>query len=97
MKLLLHSVQIAVVAFAVAMLFGCSQQQLIAANSRLIAAERVAYAACKAREQAPIVAQALRNTVEDMVPGGSIARGVIAGSCELILANPNTTVTFTTE
>lgn len=96
---LIHETAIlTVAAFLVALLFGgCTNAQLEATNKRLIAAEAVAYTACVARQKAPIVAQALRDTVEDMVPGGSVARGVVAGSCELILANPGTTITFMTK
>lgn len=90
-----YTVEIMVVAFVLFMLFGCTDAQLTATNEHLKAAEAVAYTACLTRQKAPIVAQALRDTVEDMVPGGSIARGVIAGSCEIVLANPGTTLTFT--
>lgn len=92
-----YTVELIVAAFLVALTFlsGCTDPQLNAVNQRLIAAEKVAYAACLARQKAPIVAQALRDTVAEMVPGGSIAHGIIAGSCELILASPGT-VTFTT-
>lgn len=90
-----YAVELALIAFLIALLFGCTSEQLTATNDRLKAAEAVAYTACLTRQKAPIVAQALRDTVEDMVPGGSIARGVIAGSCEIVLANPGTTLTFT--
>lgn len=87
-------VESALLTFMVVWLFGCTNAQLDAANARLIAAEKVAYTACLTRQRAPIVAQAMRDTLTDMVPGGTVAKGVIAGSCEVILANPGTTVTF---
>lgn len=89
-------VEVACIAFVCALLLGCSSAQVEATNKRLVAAEAVAYTACQTRARAPVVAQALRDTLEDMVPGGSIARGVISASCEVVLANPNTTLTFTT-
>lgn len=92
-RAILWAIEATAISFLVMMLFGCSIEQT---NSRLIEAERVAYTACLARSRAPIVAQALRDTLEDMVPGGTIAHGVIAGSCEVVLANPGTTVTFMT-
>jgi len=96
-RLLLDSVLCGAATFGLVLLFGgCTDAQLRKTNERLVAAQAVAYTACLARQTAPGVADALRNTVEDMVPGASLARGVIAGSCELILAHPNTTITFTT-
>lgn len=91
----LWAIEATVLSFIVMMLFGCTTEQIEQTNRRLIEAERVAYTACLARERAPIVAQALRDTLESTT-GGTIAHGVIAGSCEVILANPGTTVTFMT-
>lgn len=95
-RLVLDSIILGMATFIIVlMLQGCTNAQLTAANRRLIAAEAVAYTACQTRAKAPIVAQAMRDTLEDMVPGGSLAHGAIAASCEVILANPNTTLTFT--
>jgi hypothetical protein len=96
LRLLLDSTLAAAAVFGVVLLFGgCTDAQLRKTNDRLVAAQAVAYTACLARQNEPVVATALRNTLEDMVPGASLARGVIAGSCDVILAHPNTTLTFT--
>jgi hypothetical protein len=90
------AVEATLISFLLVMLFGCTTEQIEQTNRRLIESERVAYTACLARERAPIVALALRTALEEAVPGGTVAHGVIAGSCEVILANPGTTVTFMT-
>lgn len=95
-RLVLDCIVLGTAAFIIALMLGaCTPTQLQSTNARLVAAEAVAYTACQTRANAPIVARAMRDTLEDMVPGGSIARGVIAASCEVVLANPGTTLTFT--
>lgn len=95
-RLLRYSAELAILAFVVAVLFGCTDAQLDAANKRLVAAETVAYSACKARQDQPVVASALREAAASVVPGASTMQGVISASCSVLLANPGTTVTFTT-
>lgn len=70
----------ALIALALLLLGGCSS----AWDDRFKAAETVAVAACKARADAPIVATAIRNALEESAPGGTVARGVVTASCELL-------------
>jgi hypothetical protein len=75
-------VEAAVATFVLMMLFGCADPK---AQERIQAAEMVAKTACVARQNHPIVAEVLHQTLANMVPGGELAHGAVQVACNVVL------------
>lgn len=71
------------------MLLGsCAQIETVRESPEALAARRVAYATCLARQSSPIITEVLRQAVDATVPGGEFVHGTISIACSVVLANP---------